>query len=142
MKGADFGYEMTCDETMGADFSSITLQNGSRGEEVKALQAKLLANGFDPNGIDGIFGPNTATALNGYKAKVGLPQNGVADSAVFASLGLSGDVASASTSAVSSISNIRSIASSSGIDKKKIAMIGIPVTAIGLIGFILWKRKK
>jgi peptidoglycan hydrolase-like protein with peptidoglycan-binding domain len=143
MKSADFGYEMTCVETMGTDYSSMSLQVGSRGEEVKVLQSRLLANGFDPKGIDGIFGPNTASALNAYKASVGLPENGIADASVFSKLGISSDViASASNASSTALRNVSSIASlKSKFDVKKVAMYGVPVLALGLIGFIVMKKR-
>lgn len=143
MKSADFGYEMSCVETMGADYSSITLQNGSRGEEVKVLQSKLLSLGFDPKGIDGIFGPNTANALNAYKASVGLPENGIADSSVFSKMGIGDVVASASNAVSRSVSSASSSSSMmSKFTPKKIAMVAGPLVALGLIGFIVAKKRK
>lgn len=49
------------------------LNIGSRGETVKALQAKL---GLSP--ADGVFGPNTKRAVKEYQAKNGLVADGVA----------------------------------------------------------------
>jgi hypothetical protein len=40
-----------------------------RGEDVKNLQTLLLAAGYSPKGIDGIFGDNTNKALLAWQAK-------------------------------------------------------------------------
>ena len=45
----------------------MTIQMGSRGAEVKDLQLKLKAAGFDPGDIDGVFGKNTAAALKHFQ---------------------------------------------------------------------------
>lgn len=41
---------------------------GSRGESVRFLQQLLAARGFDPGGIDGIFGRKTAAALSAFQS--------------------------------------------------------------------------
>jgi putative chitinase len=57
------------------------LNIGSRGETVKALQAKL---GLSP--ADGVFGPNTKRAVKEYQAKNGLVADGVAGPKTLAKL--------------------------------------------------------
>ena len=49
------------------------------GESVKAMQAVLIADGFDcgPDGADGDFGPATEAALRRYQAENGLEADGV-----------------------------------------------------------------
>lgn len=49
-----------------------TLQQGDRGPAVRALQAALRVH------VDGSFGPITEAALNRFKARHGLPRDGVA----------------------------------------------------------------
>lgn len=44
--------------------------------KVVALQSKLTAAGYNTGGADGIFGPNTATALAAWQTASGLPANG------------------------------------------------------------------
>ena len=53
------------------------LEEGCEGEDVKALQQLLTANGCatDP---DGIFGPKTKTAVEKYQRKVDLTADGKA----------------------------------------------------------------
>lgn len=53
---------------------TTTLSNA----EVSELQTLLAQAGFDPGGIDGIFGPRTHAALLAYQQSTGLPANGEA----------------------------------------------------------------
>lgn len=45
------------------EFDVIDLEIGDEGEAVKALQYMLRRCGFDPRGVDGIYGKNTAAAV-------------------------------------------------------------------------------
>ncbi len=46
------------------DYSNYpVLKKGSTGEYVKILQQLLVSKGYDPKGIDGIFGPGCKTAV-------------------------------------------------------------------------------
>lgn len=58
--------------------ASVTLKNGSRGEEVKKLQQKLLDMGLLNDVVDGIYGNNTAAAVSAAEALLGMEQTGVA----------------------------------------------------------------
>ena len=58
--------------------SSPLLCAGSQGEEVRRLQQALLAAGFDPGGVDGVFGPGTEAALRRFQAARGLDVDGIA----------------------------------------------------------------
>lgn len=53
-----------------------TLKLGSSGPEVKALQQKLKALGFNPNGVDGNFGPGTDKAVRAFQQANGLGVDG------------------------------------------------------------------
>jgi lytic murein transglycosylase len=46
---------------------------GLSGEEMKALQRKLRARGYDVGGVDGILGANTRAAVRAVQAELGLP---------------------------------------------------------------------
>lgn len=46
------------------------LQQGSSGPDVTALQTKLKALGFDPNGVDGNFGPGTKAAVIAFQQSI------------------------------------------------------------------------
>ncbi len=55
-----------------------TLEQGSEGDEVKALQNALKARGYDPEGIDGKFGPNTTKAVKEFQRDNDLEEDGIA----------------------------------------------------------------
>ncbi len=65
------------------------LKKGCTGLDVRALQAALIAHGFDvgPDGADGDFGANTEKAVKAYQAAANLPVTGVADKATISSIG-------------------------------------------------------
>lgn len=56
-----------------------TLKNGSRGEDVKKLQQKLLDMGLLNDVVDGIYGGKTAAAVSAAEALLGMEQTGVAN---------------------------------------------------------------
>ena len=58
---------------------SSTLQNGSRGKSVKALQYALQKLGYLNKSvpIDGIFGPKTLAAVKKFQKAVGVTQDGI-----------------------------------------------------------------
>lgn len=60
---------------------------GTRSDETRALQQALADHGFDPGGIDGIFGRSTAAAVTAARASFGLTGS-VVDEALLARLGL------------------------------------------------------
>lgn len=53
---------------------------------MKLLQAGLYINGFDPGGIDGIFGPKTAAAVRSLQSARGLAVDGIAGPFTFQAL--------------------------------------------------------
>ena len=48
---------------------------GSRGAPVRVAQERLLALGFDPRGVDGIFGAGTRAAAIAFQFSAGLSQD-------------------------------------------------------------------
>ncbi len=54
------------------------LQRGSKGPDVLALQKALLAAGFNPQGLDGSFGPKTEAALRAFQRAAGIVVDGKA----------------------------------------------------------------
>ena len=48
-----------------------------RGDDVRAVQTALLGSGFDPKGIDGVYGPNTQKAVIAYQKANGLEADGI-----------------------------------------------------------------
>lgn len=90
-----------------------TLQRGSSGPDVQALQQRLSDLGFDPNGIDGNFGPGTEKAVRAFQQANGLSVDGrvgpntlaalnPGDLAANTTVGMSGDNGSTSDSSSNS----------------------------------------
>jgi putative chitinase len=63
-----------------------TLKQGSSGPDVTNLQQQLKDLGFDPNGVDGNFGPGTTRAVIAFQQSKGLQADGVAGPATLAAL--------------------------------------------------------
>ena len=62
------------------------LRVGSKGSAVTDLQNALLRAGFDPGGIDGIFGPKTLAALKAFQKHTGIAADGIAGPTTASSL--------------------------------------------------------
>src|SRR5437588_3727239 len=62
------------------------LKQGSSGPDVTELQQKLKDLGFDPNGVDGNFGPGTKAAVIAFQQSKGLLADGIAGPAILAAL--------------------------------------------------------
>ena len=65
-----------------------TLYNGSTGEEVKALQQKLIDLGYLEGTADGIFGNKTEKAVRRFQWKNGMSADGLAGKKTLAALNL------------------------------------------------------
>jgi len=61
---------------------------GAKHDNVRAGQAALKAQGFDPGEIDGVYGPSTQAALTNYQRSNGLRETGRFDHATLAKLGV------------------------------------------------------
>ncbi|MEW5741404.1 MAG: peptidoglycan-binding domain-containing protein [Myxococcota bacterium] len=55
----------------------VLLDRGSRGQSVVELQRSLRAAGFNPGGIDGVFGDHTRAAVVAFQRANGLSVDGV-----------------------------------------------------------------
>ena len=76
---------------------------GSRGEQVKRVQRKLLQWGYYDGAVDGVFGQATYDAVVRFQKKNGLTADGVVGSSTAAAMGLSlGTAVAASSGAASS----------------------------------------
>ncbi|MBQ8769486.1 MAG: N-acetylmuramoyl-L-alanine amidase [Oscillospiraceae bacterium] len=66
----------------------VSIRRGSRGAQVEALQALLIAKGYScgSSGIDGSFGPQTEEALKAYQENHGLTADGFAGPQTMSSL--------------------------------------------------------
>lgn len=72
----------------GTPIRPTVLQRGDRSPEVRRLQERLRAEGFDPGPIDGIFGEQTETALRRFQSFNGLQIDGRAGEKTLTALGL------------------------------------------------------
>lgn len=61
----------------------MELKRGSKGSLVKDLQLKLKALGLLNDTVDGVFGPNTETAVKKFEKQFGLKVDGIAGPEVF-----------------------------------------------------------
>lgn len=64
-------------------------QQGSRGEQVRQIQDKLLRWGYFEGPVDGVFGSKTAQAVKYFQKRNGLTPDGVAGPATLKALGMS-----------------------------------------------------
>ncbi|HMC69084.1 MAG TPA: peptidoglycan-binding protein, partial [Mycobacteriales bacterium] len=65
---------------------SQTVNHPYVGDDVAALQQRLLDLGFDPGRCDGIFGSRTAAALREFQRNVGLTADGILGPTTLAAL--------------------------------------------------------
>lgn len=56
--------------------------------QIRLVQLRLKAAGYDPGPIDGLFGPKTKTALRKYQELHGLSHNGGLDEKTLKALGM------------------------------------------------------
>jgi peptidoglycan L-alanyl-D-glutamate endopeptidase CwlK len=75
------------------------LKRGSTGPDVLTLQTSLKQLGFDPNGVDGVFGPGTQAAVIAFQKAKGLTPDGICGPNTMAALQSSAAVAGANVSA-------------------------------------------
>ncbi len=59
------------------------LRCGSRGDLVYAWQSFLFGRGFDPCGLDGVFGPKTGAATRAFQSRYHLAVDGIAGRRTF-----------------------------------------------------------
>ena len=67
---------------------AASLRNGSRGDDVIALQKKLKNWGYYTGNVDGIFGSGTEQAVKYFQRKNGLTADGIVGPATAKALGL------------------------------------------------------
>lgn len=67
-----------------------TLYWGSRGQDVKTVQWRLLQWGYYNGKVDGVFGADTSAAVRSFQRKNGLTPDGVVGPTTWAALGYQG----------------------------------------------------
>jgi len=69
--------------------TSLTAQErGPSQEQIKGAQERLKVAGHDPGSVDGVWGPQTESAVRAYQQQHGLPVSGARDEATRTALGL------------------------------------------------------
>ena len=63
-------------------------KRGSTGTEVRNIQSRLSAWGYNPGRVDGIYGAKTEAAVKRFQQKHGLTPDGIAGPATLAKIGL------------------------------------------------------
>ncbi|HTY72749.1 MAG TPA: N-acetylmuramoyl-L-alanine amidase [Actinomycetes bacterium] len=71
---------------LGDRILQLSVSHMMTGDDVAALQQRLLDMGFDCGRVDGIFGRTTERALREFQRNVGLPDDGTAGPATYAAL--------------------------------------------------------
>ncbi len=66
--------------------SGSALAQGASGQLVTTLQAMLVKAGFNPQGVDGEFGPLTEAAVRRFQASQGLVRDGMVGASTWAAL--------------------------------------------------------
>jgi putative chitinase len=75
------------------------LKRGSSGPDVLTLQSTLKQLGFDPNGVDGTFGPGTEAAVKAFQQSKGLTPDGMVGPNTMAALQSGASVAGVNVAA-------------------------------------------
>jgi peptidoglycan hydrolase-like protein with peptidoglycan-binding domain len=83
--GADLGWRKSTQPSGGTVLSPspalVTLRAlriGSEGDLIRAWQSFLAGQGFDPGGLDGVFGDKTAAATREFQSQNSLTEDGIA----------------------------------------------------------------
>lgn len=116
----------------------MSLKKGSKGAEVKEVQAKLKELGFLSGSVDGIFGQATEKAVKSFQKSVGLTTDGVVGSKTLTALGLEQEQ-SADDDVVRGTAKTMDWWTS---DIQKIFAVGVVATITDVDTGISWKEKR
>lgn len=78
--------EAAAKKTLQAMLAKYPLKQGMTGDAVHVAQGLLYVAGYDPKGLDGIYGSGTAAAVKAYQTANGLTADGEAGADTFAKL--------------------------------------------------------
>jgi peptidoglycan hydrolase-like protein with peptidoglycan-binding domain len=91
------------------------LKRGSSGPDVLTLQSTLKQLGFDPNGVDGKFGPGTEAAVIAFQKSKGLTPDGIVGPNTMAALQANAAVAGANVSGGTSSASVTTGATTTAV---------------------------
>lgn len=89
------------------------LKRGSSGPDVLTLQTTLKQLGFDPHGVDGVFGSGCEAAVIAFQKAKGLTPDGCVGPTTMAALQSSAAVAGANVSAATATASVAATAATS-----------------------------
>jgi len=107
---------------------------GSRGEEVRQIQARLKKWGYYKGEVDGIYGPLTVQAVRYFQSKNGLVVDGIAGPKTLAAIGLNPNASQQSSVRQSDINLLARVISAEAR--------GEPYTGQVAIGAVVINRMK
>jgi len=111
-----------------------TLKRGSSGPDVLTLQSTLQQLGFDPHGVDGVFGPGTEAAVIAFQTSKGLSPDGIVGPNTMAALQANVTVAGAGVSGTTISTSVAGVATSTvvTVTVSQVAKMfpGVPVSNI------------
>ena len=74
--------------TLAQSAQAATYRMGSSGEQVRTIQTKLKNWGYYSGAVDGIYGAQTAKAVEYFQRKNGLTADGIVGPATLRALGI------------------------------------------------------
>lgn len=111
------------------------LKRGSSGPDVLTLQSTLKQLGFDPHGVDGVFGPGCEAAVIAFQQSKGLTADGMVGPATMAALQTSAAVAGANVAGATTSASVVTGVASNGTVTVTVAQVkqmfpGVPTANI------------
>jgi len=111
------------------------LKKGSSGPDVLTLQSTLKQLGFDPNGVDGVFGAGTETAVIAFQKSKNLTPDGIVGPGTMAALQSNAAVAGANVSGATTTASVVTSGTSTATVNVTVSQVakmfpGVPVSNI------------
>lgn len=111
------------------------LKKGSSGPDVLSLQTTLKQLGFDPHGVDGIFGSGTEAAVIAFQKSKGLPADGIVGPHTLAALQPGAAVAGSNVSGATTTASAAAASTTTTSITVTVAEVarmfpGVPITNI------------
>ena len=85
--------------TLAQSAQAATYRMGSSGEQVRTIQTKLKNWGYYSGAVDGIYGAQTAKAVEYFQRKNGLTADGIVGPATLRALGMENSVSTGGAAA-------------------------------------------